>query len=136
VKILTDNDLALVKVSTTGLSAATIGDSTRIQVGETAIAIGSPLGTYTETVTQGIVSGLGREVTVADEATRQRTTLKNLIQTDAAITPATAGDRCSTPPERSSASTPRVHERTGPRLRDPIGDASSLIAIAMAGKGA
>ena len=46
-------DLALIKVDATGLTAAKIGDSAAIQVGQTAIAIGSPLGTYTETVTRG-----------------------------------------------------------------------------------
>src|SRR5262249_27712167 len=48
-------DLALVKIEATGLTPATIGDSASIQVGQTAVAIGSPLGTYTETVTKGIV---------------------------------------------------------------------------------
>ena len=69
------------------------GSATRrsIQVGQTAIAIGSPLGTYTETVTKGIVSGLGRTVTVRDEATGRPTTLDGLIQTDAAINPGNSG---------------------------------------------
>ena len=55
----TDNDLALIKIDATGLKPARIADSSSVKVGETAIAIGSPLGTYTETVTKGIVSGLG-----------------------------------------------------------------------------
>src|SRR5439155_23626040 len=54
-------DLALVKVQATGLSPATLGQSSKIAVGQTAIAIRSPLGTYTETVTKGIVSALDRE---------------------------------------------------------------------------
>ena len=49
----TKADLALIKIKATGLTPARIGDSTKLQVGQTAIAIGSPLGTYTETVTQG-----------------------------------------------------------------------------------
>ena len=56
-----DNDLALIKVDATGLTPARIADSKGIDVGETAIAIGSPLGTYTETVTKGIVSALDRD---------------------------------------------------------------------------
>ncbi len=84
-------DLALVKIDAAGLAAARIGDSGAIQVGQTALAIGSPLGTYTETVTRGIVSGLGREITVADQATRTETTLTGLIQTDAAINPGNSG---------------------------------------------
>jgi S1-C subfamily serine protease len=91
VRISAATDLALIKVKATGLSAASIGDSAAIQVGQTAIAIGSPLGTYTETVTRGIVSGLDREITVTDEATRQQTKLSGLIQTDAAINPGNSG---------------------------------------------
>jgi len=91
VKISDTTDLALVKVAATGLPAATIGDSNAIQVGQTAIAIGSPLGTFTETVTRGVVSGLDREITVTDESTRRESTLKGLIQTDAAINPGNSG---------------------------------------------
>jgi serine protease Do len=87
----TTRDLALIKVDGENLSAARIGDSGAIEVGETAIAIGSPLGTYTETVTRGIVSGLGRTVTVRDQLTGRPETLANLIQTDAAINPGNSG---------------------------------------------
>ena len=90
-KILTDNDLALIKIDAPNLAPATIGSSASLKIGQIALAIGSPLGTYTETVTQGIVSGLGREVTVTDELTRQQTQLTNLIQTDAAINPGNSG---------------------------------------------
>ena len=91
VKISDTTDLALIKVDATGLPAATIGDSNAIQVGQTAIAIGSPLGTFTETVTRGVISGLDREITVTDDSTRQQRTLKGLIQTDAAINPGNSG---------------------------------------------
>jgi serine protease Do len=91
VKIADDNDLALIKIDATGLKAATLGNSDTIQVGQTAIAIGSPLGTFTETVTRGVVSGLDREITVTDESTRRASTLKGLIQTDAAINPGNSG---------------------------------------------
>ncbi len=91
IEIAADEDLALIKVDVTGLTAATIGDVSAIQVGQTAIAIGSPLGTYTETVTRGIVSGLGRTITVRDESTGRPTTLEDLIQTDAAINPGNSG---------------------------------------------
>jgi S1-C subfamily serine protease len=91
VRISGDTDLALIKVDATGLPAAAIGDSDALAVGQTAIAIGSPLGTYTETVTRGIVSGLDREITVTDQATRRQTTLSGLIQTDAAINPGNSG---------------------------------------------
>ena len=91
VRISDVTDLALIKVSATGLEAAAIGDSSALAVGQTAIAIGSPLGTYTETVTRGIVSGLDREITVTDQATRRQMTLSDLIQTDAAINPGNSG---------------------------------------------
>ena len=91
VKQSTTTDLALIKINASGLTAATIGDSSKIQVGQTAIAIGSPLGTFTETVTKGIISGLGREITVRDELTGRPTQLTDLIQTDAAINPGNSG---------------------------------------------
>jgi S1-C subfamily serine protease len=91
VRISEVTDLALIKVATNGLRAAPIGDSSTLRVGQTAIAIGSPLGTFTETVTRGIVSGLDREITVTDQATRRQTTLDGLIQTDAAINPGNSG---------------------------------------------
>jgi serine protease Do len=91
VKILDDNDLALIKIDATGLKAATLGDSGKIQVGQTAIAIGSPLGTFTETVTKGIISATGRSITVQDEQTGQPVKLHDLLQTDAAINPGNSG---------------------------------------------
>ena len=91
IKISTTTDLALIKIDTTGLTPATIGDSSGIKVGQAAIAIGSPLGTFTETVTRGIVSGLDRSVTVTDQLTRRDVTLQHLIQTDAAINPGNSG---------------------------------------------
>jgi serine protease Do len=91
VKIADDNDLALIKIDATGLKAATLGNSDGIQVGQTAIAIGSPLGTFTETVTKGIISATGRTITVQDEQTGQPVKLHDLLQTDAAINPGNSG---------------------------------------------
>jgi S1-C subfamily serine protease len=79
-------DLAIVKIDATGLTAAPIGMSADIKVGELAIAIGSPLGTYSNSVTSGIVSGTGRTVVVESGAQ-----INNLIQTDAAINPGNSG---------------------------------------------
>ena len=78
-------DLAVVKVDATGLPTAPLGDSSAIKVGELAIAIGSPLGTYSNSVTSGIVSATGRSI---DTDTG---TINNLIQTDAAINPGNSG---------------------------------------------
>jgi serine protease Do len=78
-------DLAIIKVEATGLPPATIGDSDGLKVGELVVAIGSPLGTFDNSVTSGIVSALGREITT------EGGDLRNLIQTDAAINPGNSG---------------------------------------------
>ena len=85
------HDLALIKVQATGLTAVKLADSSTIQVGELAIAIGSPLGTFTDTVTSGIVSGLNRSITVGESGSRTTEDLTGLIQTDAAINPGNSG---------------------------------------------
>ena len=87
----TDQDLALIKINATGLTPAVIGNATALEVGQTAIAIGSPLGTFTESVTRGIISGTGRTITVADDLTGQPVTMTGLLQTDAAINPGNSG---------------------------------------------
>jgi S1-C subfamily serine protease len=85
------HDLALVKVTATGLTPLALGDSGTLTVGEVAIAIGSPLGTFSDTITQGIVSGLGRTIDVGETGSRRTTHLSGLIQTDAAINPGNSG---------------------------------------------
>ncbi len=84
-------DLAIVKINATGLPVAKFGDSASLQPGQLAIAIGSPLGTFTNSVTSGIISALGRQIQVTDDQTGQPVTLHNLIQTDAAINPGNSG---------------------------------------------
>ncbi len=79
-------DLAIVKIEgASGLPTAPIGTSANIQVGQQTIAIGSPLGDLTNSVTSGIVSALGRQIAVEGE------TLDNLIQTDTPINPGNSG---------------------------------------------
>ncbi len=79
-------DLAIVKIDQTGLPTAPIGHSDGLKVGQLVVAIGSPLGTYSFSVTSGIVSGKGRTITL-DDGKR----ISNLIQTDAAINPGNSG---------------------------------------------
>jgi S1-C subfamily serine protease len=79
-------DLAIVKVNANDLTAAKIGDSSSLKVGQLVVAIGSPLGTFTNSVTSGIVSAKGRTIT-----TDGNQNLNNLIQTDAAINPGNSG---------------------------------------------
>ncbi|HSO54089.1 MAG TPA: trypsin-like peptidase domain-containing protein [Actinomycetes bacterium] len=84
------SDLALIKTQgVSGLKAATLGDSSSLQVGDTVLAIGSPLG-LDGSVTEGIVSALDRTITVSgDKHTTE--TLRDAIQTDAAINPGNSG---------------------------------------------
>ena len=84
-------DLAVIKVSATGLAAVEIGTSAGLQVGQLLIAIGSPVGTFSDSVTSGILSATGRSITVRDSQTRQRRRMTNLLQTDAAINPGNSG---------------------------------------------
>jgi S1-C subfamily serine protease len=83
-------DLAIVRIEGTELPTAPVGTSTGLQPGQLAIAIGNPLG-YENTVTTGIVSGLGRQINATDATQTTAETLRNLIQTDAAINPGNSG---------------------------------------------
>ncbi|MDR2132178.1 MAG: trypsin-like peptidase domain-containing protein [Clostridiales Family XIII bacterium] len=71
-------DLAVLKIGATGLTPAVFGDSSKIAVGDAAIAVGNPLGELGGTVTSGIISALDREITIDGET-------MSLLQTDAAI---------------------------------------------------
>lgn len=84
-------DLALVKTKETGLHALKIGDSGNLKVGQTVIAIGNALGKFSNTVTTGVVSGLGRTIGAGDPFGQQIEELDDLIQTDAAINPGNSG---------------------------------------------
>jgi S1-C subfamily serine protease len=85
------HDLAVIRATGGDLKAATLGDSDQLLPGQTVLAIGSPLGEFTETVTRGIVSALDRDITVGDRATGASKRLSGLIQTDAAINPGNSG---------------------------------------------
>jgi putative serine protease PepD len=105
------DDLAVIKVSKSGLTPATLGDSSDIQVGDPVLAVGSPLGLQ-GTVTEGIVSALNRPVETEDDSqpqeqqedpfgfgfgenstpqTTTEPTVIDAIQTDAAINPGNSG---------------------------------------------
>jgi len=77
-------DLAIIKVNASGLQTAPLGDSDRLQIGQTAIAIGNPYG-FERTVTVGVVSALHRSIPGGGAS------LSNLIQTDAKIYPGNSG---------------------------------------------
>lgn len=79
------SDLAVLKIDENNLAAAELGDSTLVEVGDLAVAIGNPLGQeLAGTVTAGVVSAVNRKMTVDNRT-------YNLIQTDAAINPGNSG---------------------------------------------
>ena len=85
------NDLALVKISASNLPTLPLGDSSNIQIGQTVVAIGNSLGQYSNTVTKGIVSGIGRTITAGGTTGSDSEQLEGVIQTDAAINPGNSG---------------------------------------------
>ena len=84
-------DLAIVQIEGSDLKALELGDSSKLKVGQTVIAIGNALGSFTNTVTTGVVSGLGRRVVAGDPFSGSAESLDDLIQTDAAINPGNSG---------------------------------------------
>ncbi len=77
-------DLAVVKINAKNLTVATMGDSSKVAVGDLAVAIGNPLGQLGGTATAGIVSALDRELTIENRTL-------TLMQTDAAVNPGNSG---------------------------------------------
>lgn len=85
------NDLAVLKIEASGLKTVEMGDSTNLQVGQFVIAIGTALGEFRNTVTTGVVSGLGRGIEASTSLQGYVEQLDNVIQTDAAINPGNSG---------------------------------------------
>ena len=84
------DDIALLKIEASGITAAPIASATA-QTGQVVLAIGDPLGEYPGSVTLGIVSGTGRTIQVGDTTTGATVTRTNLIQTDAALNEGNSG---------------------------------------------
>ncbi|HSX40650.1 MAG TPA: trypsin-like peptidase domain-containing protein, partial [Candidatus Saccharimonadales bacterium] len=90
------NDIAILKIDPAENAGKTLqpvamGDSSHLQVGQFVIAIGTALGEFRNTVTTGVISGLGRGITAGDEFAGFAERLDNVIQTDAAINPGNSG---------------------------------------------
>jgi len=128
-------DLAIVKVDATDLPTVTIGASENLKQGQLAVAIGNPLGQFENTVTTGIISGLGRQIVAGNGQAASAERLSNLIQTDAAINPGNSGG-----PLLDSAgqvigiNTAVNQEAQGIGFAIPIDVAKPIMAQALAGE--
>lgn len=90
------NDIAIIQINPRDNAGNTLkpvkmGDSSRLQVGQLAIAIGTALGEFNNTVTTGVISGLGRGITAGSQFEGTVEELSDVIQTDAAINPGNSG---------------------------------------------
>jgi serine protease Do len=85
------NDVAILKIAATKLPMLKLGDASRLQLGQTVIAIGNALGVFKNTVSKGIVSGLSRSIAAQGDADAPPQEMRGLIQTDAAINPGNSG---------------------------------------------
>lgn len=85
------NDLAALKINASGLKPLSLGDSSLLELGQSVIAIGTPLGQYTNSVTTGVISGLDRGILAGTQLQANTEKLNGVIQTDAAINPGNSG---------------------------------------------
>jgi serine protease Do len=83
-------DIAVLKIQATGLPFLTLGDSDKLKLGQSVIAIGNALGQFQNTISVGVVSGLSRSITAGDAGGTSES-LDHVIQTDAAINPGNSG---------------------------------------------
>lgn len=128
-------DLAIVKIDATGLPTASIGSSADLTQGQLAIAIGNPLGTFQNTVTTGVISGLGRQISAGDVSQSSSERLNNLIQTDAAINPGNSGGPLlNSEGQVIGVNTATSSNAEGISFAIPIDAAKGIMAQALAGK--
>jgi serine protease Do len=85
-----NNDIAFLKIEAKNLAPAELGDSDKVEVGQSVVAIGNALGQFQNTVTTGVISGKSRPIT-ANGSNGSSEALTNLFQTDAAINPGNSG---------------------------------------------
>jgi serine protease Do len=83
-------DLAVIKIEASNLPVAALGNSDQLAVGQVVLAVGNPLG-LESTVTEGIVSSLGRPLQISEDKNVGNYGISNFIQTDAAINPGNSG---------------------------------------------
>lgn len=85
-----NDDIAIIKIDGSDYTPVSIGDSDKVQLGQSVLAIGNALGEFENSVSTGIISGLKRTIR-ATASTGQSAELRNVIQTDAAINPGNSG---------------------------------------------
>lgn len=84
-------DMAILKIEGHNFPFLKLGDSDKVELGETVMAVGNPLGEFEDTLSVGIISGLSRKITAYSGFDSKTTNLRGLIQTDAAINPGNSG---------------------------------------------
>lgn len=85
------NDIAIIKVQENGFEPLEMGDSSKLDLGQTVLAIGNALGQFQNTVSKGVLSGLSRYIFAMAAPDEAMQNLRGLIQTDAAINPGNSG---------------------------------------------
>jgi S1-C subfamily serine protease len=135
VGIDTLTDLAIVKIDAKELTAAPLGSSGDLEIGQLAIAIGNPLGNFRNTVTTGVVSGLGRQIQAGDTSDTSSEQLNNLIHTDAAINPGnSAGPMIDSSGQVIAINTAVSNNAQGIGFAIPVDVAKPIMQQAVAGK--
>ncbi|MFH1643062.1 MAG: trypsin-like peptidase domain-containing protein [Patescibacteria group bacterium] len=84
-------DIAILKIDDKKLPYIKLGDSSKVELGQSVIAIGNPMGEFYDTVSTGVVSGLSRHITAYSGVNNYTARLRGLMQTDAAINPGNSG---------------------------------------------
>ncbi len=85
------NDIAVLKINTKGLPAVRLGNSSKLELGQTVLAIGNALGMFSNTVSKGIISGLSRSISAALGTEGEMEHLRGVLQTDVAINQGNSG---------------------------------------------
>jgi len=128
-------DLAIIRIKAQGLPTIALGNSATLRPGDPVLAIGCPLGSYTGSVTAGIISALGRTISAVEVNGSSSETLNGLIQTDAAINLGNSGgpliDAAGTVVGINTASSVAAQ---GVGFAIPIEVAKTLLAEALAGQ--
>ncbi len=85
------NDIAVLKINATGLPTVRLGNSSKLELGQTVVAIGNALGLFSNTVSKGIISGLSRKISASLGSGGQMEHLRGVLQTDVAINQGNSG---------------------------------------------